>query len=458
MRWTSLVSALLCLEMACRPAAENCCEADAECSSGALCFEGMCASRCLADSQCAVGEICVEKGACAAPSRGPSPCAFSWRTGARDERDAGIPASDAADGSDAGSDTDAGWGPFICEADDLEPNDSTFDAVPWLGELDLLTICSEDRDYFLINAARGEEIGARIEFQHRQGDLDLALLFAGRTLAVSMDTSDTEEIRHRVEESGAYVFEVYGFGSEVENRYQLYTYRNPVPCEADPFEENDTADEAVPIAADAMIEASLCPTDTSDFFLLDVEEQSTQIAVTLSYDAPPAMRLSVLTPQGQNLFSESGSGEERIGFSVEQSGAHLVQVSGFVPEGEVRTYRLQAETLVPPCGDEFEPNDTPALATPIMLPVLLDGVICPADFDYFSLNVPEDRTSIRITTEGPDVFGSVLRQGSFELLGIWDGASALELPVNTSEDRALVLLVGSNAVGTDSRAYQLAIE
>lgn len=418
----------------------------------------MCASRCLTDSQCAAGEICVEKGACAAAFRGPSPCAFAWRTEPDRDLDGGSQPLDAAQPSDAGGGADAGGAHGRCEADPFEPNDASSEAVPWIGALENLTICSEDRDYFSIDAVPGDEIGARIEFMHAQGDLDLALLFEGRTLGTSQDTTNVEEIRHTAERSGRYVFEVYGFGSEVENTYRLFTYRNRAPCEPDRFEENDNAEEAAPIGVGDIIDANLCPLDASDFFLLEQIGQDEQIQVHLRYAAPPGMRLTVFTPQGQSLFSEAGSGEERIRFTATQAGDCLIQVSGLVQEGPSRPYELVAERIQPLCGDQFEPNDTPGLATPVEVPSDTEAVICPADFDYYAVSVPPSATRIRIAVTGGGIFGSALRPDDFELIGIFDESSDLEVPIVEDADRTLFLLIGAADSGAESPVYRLAID
>lgn len=417
----------------------------------------MCASRCIADSQCAVGEQCVSVGACAAPQRGLSPCAFPWPAAFNGPLDAGVEPGDASaipDGGGAGGDAGP---PLACIADIFEPNNSFLEATPAPeGAAVELSICSQDRDLFAVQALRGDEIGALVEHRYDEGDLDLALFFDGRTLAISQDTQDTEEIRHVVELDGEYIFEVYGFPADVETTYQLRTYRSRAPCETDAFEENDNVDEAAPIELGERIEATLCPTDTSDFFSVEIPVSDVEIEVRLNYVAPPGMRLNILSPDGQSSFSESGLGEEVMNFIAPQAGTFWIQVSGSVEEGQTGQYSLFANSIAPPCGDDFEPNDAPGSATAIALPANVAGVVCPADFDYYGVDVPAGGT-LNVFFDGVDVFGSVLRWSDFELLATLRPGQPLELQVD-DDTESLLILVGPTSTSDVGLPYTLLIE
>ena len=436
----------------CRQPGDSCCKSNGDCAAGAICFEGMCAARCIADTQCQVGEQCTAAGACAAPMREPSPCAFTWPAVLDFPLDAGLPGRDASLPPDGGE-LDDGGVPSVCQEDIFEPNNSFFEATPVpFGEAVDLSICSQDRDLFALQAQRGDEIGALLEYRYEEGDLDLALFFDGRTIAVSQDTQDTEEIRHLVEDDGDYFFEVYGFPTDIENDYRFSAYRTSAPCQVDVFEDNDNIDEAAQIVLGEAIDATLCPTDTSDFFSLELNEPGVEIEVRLNYESPAGMRLGILTPEGQSSFSESASGEEVVNFIVPQAGIFGIQVSGSVEEGQTGNYQLIANAIAPPCGDAFEPNDAPQDAAEIGSPTEIEGTICPADFDYFLLDVGAGIPNILLA--GQDIFGSVLRPSDFELLATLELNELTEVSPDP-ETESLLILVGPLSTSDVGLPYNL---
>lgn len=111
--------------------------------------------------------------------------------------------------------------------DEAAPNDTLDDAVLFDdGELPVseagLRICRGDRDYYGFEAVAGQIIIAQIDFNHRDGDLDMRLVrLGGGEVGVSAGFRDTELIQALAPIDDIYILEVMGATPTVDNSYEL---------------------------------------------------------------------------------------------------------------------------------------------------------------------------------------------------------------------------------------------
>jgi subtilisin family serine protease len=111
--------------------------------------------------------------------------------------------------------------------DSYEPNDSKFTPIV-LGEItdfqdNLLNLhAGFDEDFFSFSPEQDGLIRIDLNFLHSAGDLDLRLLDEfGDDLAVSEGTEDQETIEFFGLASATYLVQVFGFGGDVNSKYEL---------------------------------------------------------------------------------------------------------------------------------------------------------------------------------------------------------------------------------------------
>ncbi|MCC6525562.1 MAG: PPC domain-containing protein [Polyangiaceae bacterium] len=104
-----------------------------------------------------------------------------------------------------------------CADDGFEPNDAAASAKPLgAGSHAGLAVCSGDDDWFSFTVPGGVDL--RIDFDHAEGDLDIALTKNGSAIATSQGTSDFESVS--ATGGGTYTLRVYGY-SGAANAYTL---------------------------------------------------------------------------------------------------------------------------------------------------------------------------------------------------------------------------------------------
>jgi hypothetical protein len=140
------------------------------------------------------------------------------------------------------------------------------------------------------------------------------------------------------------------------------------------------------------------------------------------------------------------------------------------------TYTVRVSTLAPaqrydvgfflsrgtPCDDDRqEPNDTPVTAKPYVLGTVVDGVICPQDWDHFTLSVPEGRGARASLTNYSAASGLLrlcLFDGATELGCSEDPAGAVvSHPASTVGGKLLTARITGDAVHT-TNGYTFQVE
>jgi RHS repeat-associated protein len=129
---------------------------------------------------------------------------------------------------DTNSEYDLIWNSLFAD-DNYEENDSSETAYDLTGFEGILLSDFEglgvqaDEDWYRIDGlAAGEELVIDLQFAHEQGDIDLQLFNAElEVVASSGSVTDNESINLGLSNSGTYYIQVYGFGENTDNTYDL---------------------------------------------------------------------------------------------------------------------------------------------------------------------------------------------------------------------------------------------
>jgi hypothetical protein len=226
-----------------------------------------------------------------------------------------------------------------------------------------------------------------------------------------------------------------------------------VPCTDDRLEENDRPVAAWPVVPGHLPALAACPND-DDYFALPAEDGST-LRVTLTFDTEIADLVPVIyfsdggtllgdpTPTGRVLELDALAADRTV------AGQVLLGVVGF---GTSAPYALDLEVLPPDaCRDDArEEDDSVERATPLATGaggvVVVDGLLCVADADWFTAGVPPGRmleVTLRPFVPGP------------ARLTLWDAAAervlADAVPVGG-------LLAASVSTGAQEASRTVAVE
>lgn len=100
------------------------------------------------------------------------------------------------------------------DTSDFEPNDEFENATVIAdGNYTDLAIGTGDLDVYAVDLATGESLNATIEFNHSEGDLDMALVdsITQQSVAVSESTTDDESLAYVAPANGTYYLVVFGY-------------------------------------------------------------------------------------------------------------------------------------------------------------------------------------------------------------------------------------------------------
>jgi hypothetical protein len=223
--------------------------------------------------------------------------------------------------------------PSECGADAREPDDSPDDVQVMLpGSLDGLTLCPGDVDHFALAGVQGEPLHVRLDFNHAEGDLDLALLdAAGNELATSTSRTDDEAVYLVPPSDGRYVVRVVSpedSGGFPGNRYALDVRpARPAACPTDQFEPNETASSASPVGGGEYGVMAVC-LDEPDFYALDVQAPGLiRAGLTLLAPAEGDVALRLFAPLGNPMaVSEPAAGGHELVRDVVEPGIYVLEV------------------------------------------------------------------------------------------------------------------------------------
>ncbi|MBI5498545.1 MAG: pre-peptidase C-terminal domain-containing protein [Deltaproteobacteria bacterium] len=292
-----------------------------------------------------------------------------------------------------------------CVPDNWEPNDTMATSRAYTGPVQA-QVCQGDRDFFSVDVRNP---GARITTQlfplPGAGNLDVRVRKPDATvLAVgSQPGSNAEFLEVTTSSTGRHTVEVYG---APEGRptagtgpYLLQVdVREPSQgCTNDAYESNNTVGTATFVEPGRSLQARLCDQDL-DHYAVQLPDTG-RLDVTLEYQAPPRMRLSLLDRQGTVLAeSSSGTGFESLSRDGVAGDILYVRVQGPPTGTGGRDYALTLSLEPMACqGDTFEPNNAPAEATPLAAPAFASSVLCTYnDLDFFAVTATVGR-AVEIT-------------------------------------------------------------
>ena len=156
-----------------------------------------------------------------------------------------------------------------CEADDLETNNSFFEAYNISDDLvqveagvqsvtysnnnttpNGLSVCNNAQDYFAIPVLAGQQIIANAEFTHEDGDLRMILYDSdGESGLRSANTqTDNETLVFTSTGSGTLYLRVFGVNYYDKNSYNLTLQVIGEACEEDALEPNNSFYESIEVA------------------------------------------------------------------------------------------------------------------------------------------------------------------------------------------------------------------
>jgi len=289
--------------------------------------------------------------------------------------------------------------PNMCVADNFEPNESPQTARPYGGPVQA-QICANDRDFFSVvvqPGPGGSATSLRVQLFPfpDTGNLDVRVrgpngtqVGLGNTLGNAPEFLDLA-----VTVAGTYTVEVFGAPEGRPNAGQGSYFmqvdvvtQNP-NCPDDGFEDNDDFGNSTQLGDQADVSARFCNGDP-DFYVVFTNTFG-DATVTLSYVAPPRLRVTVFNSSGQQVADgNTGSGLEQLFLPGLAPDAYFVRVQGPNGAADGRDYQLTWSSAGQQCmGDFGEPNNDTSSATPINVPSLASAVMCGVeDVDVYGLN------------------------------------------------------------------------
>ena len=163
------------------------------------------------------------------------------------------------------------------------------------------------------------------------------------------------------------------------------------PCDADPYEPNDSPSAAHQLSDTQRLDAMMCQDD--DLFAVTLSRGERLSATTTFLHAEADIDMLLIGPDQQEVLNESADvlDLERIGWTARESGTHYLQIFSF--DDGVGAYQLNVARCD---NDTDEPNDTPALASSVGDGILLSRVLCLDELDIFRIPVTREGTLIDV--------------------------------------------------------------
>jgi Cys-rich repeat protein len=301
----------------CNPATHRCeraCTPETQeqvCGFGLVCDpQGRCV-QCFEDDQCGIGQVCnPETSMC----EGENTC-YTNRDCPEGQvcnpqtSQCTVPPPDCLSHEDCPEGTlcDISSGtcrPEGCPEDPLEPNDDPEEATPLdPGELEDLTLCAGDLDWFSIYLSRGDRLQVIVTTDFLNADHFLTTLFdpeAGEVLQ-----EDTLLIDHTVSQDAAYLLRIQTSDSRAAYGMRVTVSRG-IPCDDDDLEPNDSAYSAVPVDAGGYSGLAICPHD-EDWYVVDRTYEQ-RLEVHIEYPALEGdLDLDLVAGDAQTLVMRSAT-------------------------------------------------------------------------------------------------------------------------------------------------------
>ncbi len=334
------------------------CTEDAQCGDG-LCLGGTCVDRgegCRQDADCGVGRVCDE---------GTSRCVQGMTEG--------------------------------CQPDRFEPNNNLGQAEAIQpGQLDNLTICAGDEDYFTLTVGANASLQARATFDPEGGILGMQLLDSqGQSLQTTLGNNGVVSLSRQITQGGAYRLRVFGQSPIGENTYALNVSTNGVNpgCQDDLSEPNENSGQA-PRIGNGVLNLVAC-SGSQDWFRFTAE-QGAAISATIAFThAEGNLDLFLFQSDGVTRLaaSQTTANQERVSASAPVAGEYVLQIISDRAEGSSGyTLTLSGAGEVNnnngACPDPLEPNNSAGAARTLTEGFFPSLSICPSDpTDWYAVNL-----------------------------------------------------------------------
>ncbi len=290
-----------------------------------------------------------------------------------------------------------------CQEDVSEPNDRPEQAARLRpGIPAVFSTCSQDTDFLALGGEAGAARLTLVPLGEPVASWETHLT-SDATGATAVPVLETGVRELRLAWINPASSPLLRSTSRVEMRWNVEYEVTPARCE-DPVRGNRTAERAVPVAADSVVQGAICPDAESDlgteadwFQVVLPDDEQLQLTVELTSQTD---RLYPAAPLSLALFSGSQPRPWRTGASIDGRTTAVVQLSGAdrpvyarVTSSEAYpdllsswpAYDLAVRTQpVDRCiQDRSEGNGNDSLedATPLDAPV--QAVLCPADVDTY---------------------------------------------------------------------------
>ena len=285
-----------------------------------------------------------------------------------------------------------------CSDDGSEPNDVAENAsAVGAGDFTELQACPNDADYYSVALNAGDELVVDLTFLHEDGNIDVNLSNPeGEIVANSDSLTDNERIVFVALMSGDFVLHVSSMElPEAGAGYQMTIGINPVvdpECTPDPFEENDTIEDAALIEESTLEGLTACDGDLDLYSIALGIGDVVTVDLTFSH-AEGDIDLAFADAEGTIIdVGDSVDDDESVIFEVEESGLYLIAVvlAEELGDDPGNTYDLAVDVepgVVECAADEFEEND--AFETPADLEAGSHTGLtsCEGDADFYAIDL-----------------------------------------------------------------------
>jgi hypothetical protein len=215
-----------------------------------------------------------------------------------------------------------------------------------------------------------------------------------------------------VRKPGMYTIEIRDGGND-QRSAKGFTLESKFTPSVDAFEPNDGPATATPLSPDGEWPMTMFPTGDVDYVRLDVDQPGELRLSALDVPKNLDIAYRVLNADQRDLTGwivAPRPGGDTVGsVDLSAAGSYVVEIrDGGNDQFSVDPFMLKAQFLRSP--DNYEPNDSSALATPISPGGLLQFAIQPiADADWFKLRVDRPgELAIRVD-DGPENLDVVVR-------------------------------------------------
>lgn len=266
------------------------------------------------------------------------------------EAEAALDASDAPSGVDVAAAVDgvgvADMATRAC-SDPHEPNDWLVTATPLPVEPLAAVLCAGDVDLYAVPPGASGMVSARLLPGGAADGLRLSLVAAANLSAPSLDilaegawAGATLAVTADVEADHLAFVRVDGAASGLA--YRLEAHVEAGACVDDPYEPNDTPDDAVAVSPHAVVAAGVCPAD-QDYWVVDVPAH-THLRLT----AAPQQALGPLDLAGwlgdDPVGAQDGAAGPALAVPAAVAPRTLLARVSAPPGGSAVRYTLLAET------------------------------------------------------------------------------------------------------------------